>query len=349
LQNIGFYFHEVRKKYHQFESEYTGIDTRVQVNQIPGGMTSNLANQLRDQGALDKMNAVLEEVPRVREDLGYPPLVTPTSQIVGTQAVLNVLTESRYKNITNEVKHYLAGRYGKPPGTVNSEVRQLAIGNAEIIDCRPADLLSPELDRLREQIGDLAESPEDVQIYAMFPEVGKDFLTHRAAGTLEPEPLEPIPSGSQADYCVAATEFNITLHGESYHIQVKGSGHKTQGHRSLYLSVDGVPEEILVEALDEITTSENGGKTISNKPATSGSSRPKATEPGHVSTSMPGVIVDILVKEGDKVAAGDPVLITEAMKMETEVLAPISGVIKAIYAKKGDRINPDEAVLEIRP
>src|SRR3569623_182104 len=141
LQEIGMYFYEVRKKYRRYESEFTGIDTRVQVNHIPGGMISNLANQLREQGARERMNEVLEEVPRVREDLGYPPLVTPTSQIVGTQAVLNVITGSRYKSITNEVKFYLQGRYGRPPGPVNHIVRQQAIGNEDVIDVRPADLL----------------------------------------------------------------------------------------------------------------------------------------------------------------------------------------------------------------
>jgi pyruvate carboxylase subunit B len=136
LQEIGFYFYEVRKKYHQFESEFTGLDTRVQVNQVPGGMISNLSNQLKEQGALEHMNEVLEEIPRVRKDLGYPPLVTPTSQIVGTQALLNVLSDTRYKSITNEVKLYLQGRYGKPPAEVNASVRQQAIGNEDVITCR---------------------------------------------------------------------------------------------------------------------------------------------------------------------------------------------------------------------
>jgi pyruvate carboxylase subunit B len=137
LQEIGFYFREIRKKYHQFESEFTGMDTRVQVNQVPGGMISNLSNQLKEQGALHRMNEVLDEIPRVRMELGYPPLVTPTSQIVGTQAVLNVLTEERYKTITNEVKLYMQGRYGKALGEVSPQVRHMAIGNEEVIECRP--------------------------------------------------------------------------------------------------------------------------------------------------------------------------------------------------------------------
>ena len=148
LQEIGLYFYAVRKKYHQFESEFTAVDTRVQVNQVPGGMISNLANQLKEQGALNRMSEVLAEIPRVREDLGFPPLVTPTSQIVGTQAFFNVLAGERYKTITNEVKLYLQGGYGKAPGTVNEKLRRQAIGSEDVIDVRPADLLKPEMTKL---------------------------------------------------------------------------------------------------------------------------------------------------------------------------------------------------------
>ncbi|MDP3482872.1 MAG: pyruvate/oxaloacetate carboxyltransferase, partial [Sulfuricella sp.] len=162
LQEITAYFREIRKKYWQFESEFTGVDSRVLVNQVPGGMISNLSNQLKEQGALNRMDEVLAEIPRVREDLGFPPLVTPTSQIVGTQAVLNVLTGERYKSVTTEVKNYLQGRYGKAPGEVNAQVRSIAIGNAEVITCRPADQLEDEMDRLRGEIESIAKSEEDV-------------------------------------------------------------------------------------------------------------------------------------------------------------------------------------------
>ena len=342
LQEIGFFFYEVRKKYHQFESEFTGLDTRVQVNQVPGGMISNLSNQLREQGALEHMNAVLEEIPRVRKDLGYPPLVTPTSQIVGTQAVLNVITGSRYKSITNEVKLYLQGRYGKPAAPVNTAVRQQAIGNADIISCRPADLLPPEMDKLRSEIGDLAESEEDVLTYAMFPEVGREFLEQRRAGTLQPEPLEPPPS-TGATQGKAATEFNVSIHGENYHIKVAGTGHKMQDKRAFFISVDGIPEEIIVESLNELDTDETNSQPSSSK----GSSRPKASSPGHVTTSMPGIIVDILVKVGDEVEAGTALIVTEAMKMETEIQAPVTGKISGIHVQKGDSVNPDEVLVEI--
>ncbi len=344
LQEIGTYFYGVRKKYSRFESEFTGVDTRVQVNQIPGGMISNLANQLREQGALDKMNAVLAEVPRVREDLGYPPLVTPTSQIVGTQAVLNVMTEARYKNISNEVKLYLQGRYGKAPGNINEIVRQQAIGNEDAIDCRPADLLSAEMNNLRQEVGELAQSEEDVLTFAMFPDVGRTFLEERAADKLVPEPLEPIGTHPE---CPTSTpvEFNVTMHGESYHIRVTGTGHASESGRPFYVSVDGVPEEIMVETLEEIGIGEAGGNGVSVKGK--GSKRPQAKGPGDVTASMPGTIVEVLVSEGDDVKEGDALLITEAMKMETEVQAPISGKVVAVHISKGDTVNPDETLIEI--
>ncbi|MEO5343424.1 MAG: sodium-extruding oxaloacetate decarboxylase subunit alpha [Gammaproteobacteria bacterium SHHR-1] len=342
LQEIGFYFYEVRKKYHQYESEYTGVDTRVQVNQVPGGMISNLANQLKEQNALDRMNDVLMEIPAVRKDLGYPPLVTPTSQIVGTQAVLNVLTDRRYQTITNEVKRYLQGGYGKAPAAVNPTLQQEAVAGEDLIECRPADLLPPEMDKLREAIGLLAKSEEDVLTFAMFPEVGRKYLEEREAGSLTPEPLEPIKS---EDGRVAPTEFNVALHGETYHIKVTGAGHKEESERHFYLAIDGVPEEVVVETLDELVL--EGGAKGAVAQAISGK-RPKPSKEGDVTTSMPGNIVDVLVKEGDVVSAGQAVLITEAMKMETEIQAPISGTVTGVFVQKGDAVNPNEVLVEIQ-
>ncbi len=345
LQEIGMYFNEVRKKYHQYESEFTGIDTRVQLNQIPGGMISNLSNQLKEQGALDKMNDVLSEIPRVREDLGYPPLVTPTSQIVGTQAVLNVITGERYKTITNEVKLYLQGRYGATLGKVNEAVRDKAIGSEKVIGCRPADLIEPEMHKLQEEIGDLAKSDEDVLTYAMFPDVGRSYLQERAAGTLKPEELLPVSAGESATQ-LAPTDFNVTLHGETYNIKVTGVGHKSEETRPYYVSVDGVPEEILVETFAEVSPGAVDTMTAS-KLGSQGSRRPKARKQGDVTSSMPGTIVDVLVNEGDIVNAGDPVLVVEAMKMENEVPAPVSGTVEVVNVIKGDSVNPDEALIEI--
>ncbi|KXU37993.1 pyruvate carboxylase subunit B [Ventosimonas gracilis] len=336
LQEIGLYFYAVRKKYHQFESEFTGVDTRVQVNQVPGGMISNLANQLKEQGALNRMDEVLAEIPKVRADLGYPPLVTPTSQIVGSQAFFNVLAGERYKTITNEVKLYLQGRYGKALGEVNPELRRKAIGNEEVIDVRPADLLPPELDRLRGEIGALAKSEEDVLTYAMFPDIGRKFLEERQAGTLTAETLLPIPDGNQAASTTAEgvpTEFVIDVHGETYRVDITGVGLKGEGKRHFYLSIDGVPEEVVFEPKGRFAGESSGRK--------------QAESPGDVATNMPGNVVDVLVKEGDTVKTGQAVLITEAMKMETEIQAPIDGTVKALHVKKGDRINPGEVLIEI--
>ena len=353
LQDISAYFREVRKKYWQFESEFTGVDTRVLVNQVPGGMISNLSNQLKEQGALNRMDEVLAEIPRVREDLGFPPLVTPTSQIVGTQAVLNVLTGERYKSITTEVKHYLLGRYGKAPAAVNTQVRSMAIGNQVVITCRPADLLEDELDKMRAEIEGLSKGEEDVLTYAMFPDLGRTFLQERAAGTLHPEPLLPPSAKEAAGPRYAPNEFHITLHGETYHIKLTGSGHPGETRRPFYVTVDGVPEELLLETISEVEVAAgaNGGPKAKAEPATgaTGSRRPRPTHQGHVTTAMPGAIVDVLVKTGQKVKAGDPVLVIEAMKMENEVQASLTGTVIAVYASKGDTVTPDEALIEIQP
>ncbi|GAB6390317.1 sodium-extruding oxaloacetate decarboxylase subunit alpha [Stutzerimonas marianensis] len=338
IQEIGLYFYAVRKKYHQFESDFTGVDTRVQVNQVPGGMISNLANQLKEQGALNRMDEVLAEIPRVRKDLGYPPLVTPTSQIVGTQAFFNVLAGERYKTITNEVKLYLQGGYGKAPGTIDAKLQRQAIGGEELIEVRPADLIKPELDKLRREIGALAKSEEDVLTYAMFPDIGRKFLEEREAGTLVPETLLPIPDGSTATAAGGQgvpTEFVIDVHGETYRVDITGVGVKGEGKRHFFLSIDGMPEEVVFEPLNNFVGGGSGGQ------------RKQASAPGDVSTSMPGNIVDVLVKEGDAVKAGQAVLITEAMKMETEIQAPIAGTVKAVHVAKGDRVTPGDLLIEI--
>ena len=310
-------------------------------------MISNLAHQLKEQNALDRMEEVLAEIPRVRADLGYPPLVTPTSQIVGTQAVLNVLTGKRYQTITNEVKRYLQGGYGRAPAPVDDKLQRQAIGNEELIECRPADLLHAEMERLAADIGKLATSDEDVLTYAMFPEIGHSFLEHRAAGTLEPEPLEP-PSSTVDDNRTAPTEFNIGIHGETYHVKVTGAGHKEQSERHFYLAIDGIPEEVVVETLDELVLT-GGGTGAAQQQKDAKGKRPKPTKEGHVTTSMPGSIVEVLVAEDDRVEAGQPLLITEAMKMETEIQAPIGGQITGVFVAKGDAVNPDEVLIEITP
>ncbi len=333
LAEIASYFREVRKKYHQFESEFTREDVSVQINQVPGGMMSNLANQLKEQNALDRIQEVFAEIPRVRADLGYPPLVTPTSQIVGTQAVYNVLAGERYKTITNEVKRYLLGGYGQAPAPVNSQLQKKAIGNEQVLESRPADELAPEMNKLRSEIGELALSEDDVLTYAMFPELGREYLQQRKDGTLKPESLLPVTGAKQASEGIA-TEFKIDVHGESYDIAVTGVGDVGGGKRKFYLSLDGMPEEVTFEPLNEYIGSNNKG-------------RKKATEPGHVSAPLPGNVFEISVEIGDVVEAGQSLLVMEAMKMETELLANIAGTIKAIYVSKGDRVTPGETLIEI--
>ncbi|WP_028670588.1 sodium-extruding oxaloacetate decarboxylase subunit alpha [Saccharospirillum impatiens] len=336
LQEVADYFREVRKKYHQFESEFTREDISVQINQVPGGMMSNLANQLKEQNALDRIRDVFNEIPRVREDLGFPPLVTPTSQIVGTQAVYNVLAGERYKTITNEVKRYLLGGYGKPPAEVNARVLKKAIGNESVSDARPADALKPEMHTLTRDIDELAQCKEDVLTFAMFPDMGREFLKQRAEGTLVPEPLLP-PESTAAHKPSGATptEFKVDVHGETYEVAVTGVGDFGSGKRKLYISLDGMPEEVVFESLNEYVADGRG------------SGRQKASEPGHVTAAMPGNIVDVLVSEGDAVEAGQAVLVTEAMKMETEINASVAGTVKAVYVVKGDRVTPGEILVDI--
>ena len=352
LEEIAAYFREIRKIYWQFESKFTKVDPRVLISQVPGGMISNLSNQLKDQGALERMDEVLAEIPRVREDLGYPPLVTPTSQIVGSQAVINVLTGGRYKTITNEVKLYMQGRYGQAPGTVNAIVRGMAIADQEVITCRPADLIADEMDKLRNEIEGVSQSEEDVLTYAMFPDLGRTFLQERNAHTLTPEVLLPIESKNTNDSTrFAADEFRVTLHGETYHIRLTGTGHGSQTERPYYVSVDGITEEVFVEALNEIEISANGSSTgkVKSTSKVSSSGRPRPSHAGHVTTAMPGNIVDVLVITGQKVQAGDAVLVIEAMKMENEIQASISGTIINLFVIKGDAVTPDQALLEIQP
>jgi len=333
LSEIADYFREVRKKYHQFESEFTREDVSVQINQVPGGMMSNLANQLKEQNALDRIREVFAEIPRVREDLGFPPLVTPTSQIVGTQAVYNVLSGERYKTITNEVKRYLLGGYGQPPAPINADLQRKAIGNETVLETRPADAIAPEMDKLRAKIGDLATCEEDVLTFAMFPDIGREFLQQRLDGTLQPEPLIPESKGKAAG--TVSTEFKVDVHGESYDVAITGVGDVGGGKRKLYVSVDGMPEEVVFETISEFVS---GGSQPGRK---------KASDPGHVTTPLPGNVVEVLVNIGDKVNSGQSTMIIEAMKMESELLANIDGEITAIHVSKGDRVTPGEVLIEI--
>ena len=353
LERVAKYFREVRRKYWQFESAFTGVDPRVLRHHVPGGMISNLTNQLREQGALEKIGEVLEEIPRVRRDLGYPPLVTPTSQIVGAQAALNVVTGQRYGSVTREVKNYFLGHYGRIPGEVDAEARRLAVGDAPL---SPPPVGEGEMERLKNEAEGLVGGEEDLLTYAMFPDLARVYLQERAAGQLRPEELLPPPdkdgtagtggtvgtAGTESEK--APSEFHITVHGETHHIRVTGiglGGDRAKG-RPIYMTLDDVPEEALVETLD-VSEEERGSRPAEKIPGV----RPRAVLPGHVTTAMPGTVLSIAAALGDSVRRGDAVLVIEAMKMEHEIAAPMDGVVVGVLVGPGDAVSPGEALMEI--
>ncbi|BFU95883.1 MAG: 2-oxoglutarate carboxylase large subunit [Nitrospira sp.] len=347
LQPIADHFRTVRRKYRQFESDVTGVDAEILTSQIPGGMLSNLAAQLSEQNALDRMKEVLDEVPRVRKDMGYPPLVTPTSQIVGTQATLNVLTGERYKVITNETKNYFLGLYGRAPGQVAHDVMARAIGDEEPIKTRPADRLEPEMEATRKDLPASADTVEDHLSFVLFPAIARDFFEAREKGDLVPEPLEgSLPKGPAVagELHLAPVEFNVTVHGETYHVKVSGSGRKVDGRKPYYIRVNDKLEEVSLEAIQEVLagTPEAAETASGAKPK-----RPKPAKPGDVAPPMPGRVVKILVAKDDRVATGDPLLIIEAMKMESQVPAPIDGTVTGILVEEGENVRTDETLIQL--
>jgi pyruvate carboxylase subunit B len=341
------HFRDVRRKYRQFESDFTGVDAEILTSQIPGGMLSNLAAQLTEQNALDRMKEVLDEVPRVREDMGYPPLVTPTSQIVGTQATLNVLTGERYKVITNETKNYFLGLYGRAPGQVDRNIMARAIGDEEPIKTRPADRLDPELEGIKSELPASAESVEDQLSFVLFPAIARDFFEAREKGDLTPEPLEAGSAKGPAvahELHLAPVEFNLTVHGETYHVKVSGSGRKTDGRKPYYIRVNDKLEEVSLEPIQEILA---GVPEAPDDHSGAKPKRPKPSKPGDVAPPMPGRVVQVLVGLDDQIKAGDPLLIIEAMKMESRVPAPIDGKVTAILVVEGDNVKTDETVIQL--
>lgn len=341
------HFREVRRKYRQFESDFTGVDAEILTSQIPGGMLSNLAAQLTEQNALDRMREVLDEVPRVRKDMGYPPLVTPTSQIVGTQATLNVLTGERYKVITNETKNYFLGLYGRAPGPVDRDIMARAIGDEEPIKTRPADRLDPELETIAKDLPPSAETVEDQLSFVLFPAIARDFFEEREKGDLVPEPLEaPSAKGPAVagELHLAPVEFNITVHGETYHVKVSGSGRQTDGRKPYYIRVNDKLQEVSLEPIQEILAGVPEAPEVGSgaKPK-----RPRPSKPGDVAPPMPGRVVKVLVAQDDQVKAGDPLLIIEAMKMESRVPAPVDGKVTAILVAEGESVKTDETIIQL--
>lgn len=312
LYEIGEHFAAFSEKYRpMLTNEATRPNVNVLLHQIPGGMLSNLVSQLREQNALDKLGEVWEEVPRVRADLGYPPLVTPTSQLVGTQAVLNVMAGERYKKVTKEVKDYLMGYYGRPPGEVSEAVRTLVIDNVQPISVRPADLLKPELEKARDDGRKLGviHKEEDVVTYALYPQVAVKFLR----GEVKEEAMQPAYR-TQASESMAAefpSEFSVDVDGEVFNIKI---------------------------------TSVIGNSIEVDKPR-------KSAEPakGSIVSPMSGMVLSIKVKVGGRVKEGDLVAMIEAMKMQNEVHSPLAGKVKSIMTYEGEVVSAGNVLIVVEP
>lgn len=329
LEEIAAYFRDVRKKYAKFEGSLKGIDSRILVAQVPGGMLTNMENQLREQGAADRVDEVLEEIPRVREDLGYIPLVTPTSQIVGTQAVINVLTGERYKSITKETAGVLRGEYGATPAPVNKELQARVLEDGEEpITCRPAELLDNEVDTLTEEFENLArekgirvaDNPiDDVLTYALFPQVGLKFLENRD----NPQAFEPAPGDEPEPAAMPAAS-------------------STGGAESYQVVVDGHAYSVTVSPGGEVTHVAPAAAPV----ASAAPAAPAATGQA-VPAPLAGTIFKINVAEGQAVNSGDVIMILEAMKMETEVRAPAGGTVQAIHVKEGDAVQVGDNLLTL--
>jgi len=330
LEDISVYFREVRKKYAKWEGSLKGVDSRILISQVPGGMLTNMENQLKEQGAEDRLEEVLTEIPKVRKDLGYIPLVTPTSQIVGTQAVLNVLTGERYKSITKETAGVLKGEYGATAAAVNQELQEKVLAGGSVITCRPADLLEPELESLTNQLNSLAKEKniqladaviDDVLTYALFPQIGLRFLENRH----KPEAFEAAPS---------ALLTPLTKADESKNTPTKGSGH-------YLVNVEGVDYQVKVSETGAV---ESYQATVVAKHEPT----PKpASDAKPLLSPLSGNIFKVLVKEGQSVAQDEVVIILEAMKMETEIRTLNAGVIGNIMIKEGDAVLLGDTLLSI--
>ena len=337
LEEIADYFKEVRKHYARFESNFIGVDINILKSQIPGGMISNMENQLKEQNALDKLDEVLEEVPRVRKDLGYPPLVTPTSQIVGSQATLNVLTGERYKIITKETRECVLGKYGKLPGEIDPELLEKVAKDQKVIDCRPADLLVPEWDTIVEEAGDDAKNDEDRLTYAMFPKVALKFFETRGKPYTEPESAASQGQSATAPALSAQTAapapapvapaaggsavYTVSVNGKPYSVQV-GTG-------------TGAPAPVAAPQPE-------AAPAPAAVPAPSSNGSNKA-----VTSPLPGSVFALKCKVGDQVNEGDTVMILESMKMETEVNTPHSGTVNSILVQEGANVQTGDELIHI--
>lgn len=328
LEPIATYFREVRKKYAKWEGQLKGVDSRILIAQVPGGMLTNMEGQLKEQGAADRLDEVLEEIPRVRKDLGFIPLVTPTSQIVGTQAVINVLTGERYKSITKETAGVLKGEYGATPAPVNAELQAKVLGNLTPITCRPADLLDAEMAVLTTELLEKAKAEgislatdtvDDVLTYALFPQVGLKFLKNRH----NPDAFEPAPTLESAKPTPATV---VTKGGiETYSVKVDGQ---------IY-TVEVGPQG----QLSSISASQSQAALPSAMPASNSAEA--------VPSPLAGNIFKVNVQAGSEVLEGDVLVILEAMKMETEIRAARGGIVQDLHVKEGDAVTVGAPLLSL--
>ena len=326
LEEIAAYFRVVRTKYSNFEGALKGVDSRILVAQVPGGMLTNMENQLREQNAGDRLDEVLAEIPRVRKDLGYIPLVTPTSQIVGTQAVLNVLSGESYKTITKETAGVLKGEYGAAPAAVNKDLQVSVLAKGEEpITCRPADRLDPEVDKLTLELQELAgkknikladASIDDVLTYALFPQIGLRFLENRG----NPDAFEPAPGTEVA--AAESTKSAEPSDVECYSVRVNGKAYVVE-------VAEGGELGDITPALPEMGAA--------------------PTKPGGepIAAPLAGNIFKILVSPGQQIREGDVIVVMEAMKMETEIRATRAGIVDVISVKEGDAVVVGQTLISL--
>lgn len=327
LEDIAHYFRDMRKKYAQFEGGLKGVDGRILISQVPGGMLTNMESQLKEQGASDKFDEVLKEIPRVREDLGFIPLVTPTSQIVGTQAVMNVMNGERYKSIAKETAAILKGEYGITPAPVNAELQEKVLNGTQAITCRPADLIDAEMDKLIADVQEKAQIEkvtlsgnieEDALINGLFAQVGWKFLANRNnPGAFEPKPnAEQFAADNAPQKDSAIETYTVNVDGKNFNVAVGP-----------------------------------GGSALSIQPAASAAhAAPLAAIAGSgatIDSPMAGTILKVLVNAGSEVQEGEIVILMEAMKMETEIRSKFAGVVSSVHVKEGNAVSSGSVLITL--
>lgn len=344
LEEIASYFRDVRKKYSKFEGSLKGVDARILLAQVPGGMLTNMESQLKEQGAEDKFEEVLKEIPRVREDLGFIPLVTPTSQIVGTQSVLNVLTGERYKSITKETAGVLKGEYGATAAPVNKALQERVLDGAEPVTCRPADNIAPEIESLSKDLDELAEKKglslcedkiDDVLTYALFPQIGLKFLENRG----NPEAFESAPSEETVDSEAA----NSPSHTSKQASQPQ-SGQPTSNQAQTYdVNVDGKLYRVEVAPSGTLSSVTPVAQSTQSSPSVPAQTAAENT----IEAPLAGNVFKLLVRNGDRVEEGDVVMILEAMKMETEIRSAFAGTVTSVLVGEGDAVTSGQALIAL--